>query len=128
MASSPNNAQTKKYDNASPPRSLGPLSSLEEYVRPDWWRKAFNATYLKTDADVVDLCCGQGRHLFALACLGFCNLEGLDRSHYLIQKAKARAKKEGLGIKFREGDARKLPYPPRQLQWRFDPRQQLWLF
>jgi hypothetical protein len=24
------------------------LSSLEEYVRPDWWRKVFNATYLKT--------------------------------------------------------------------------------
>jgi D-alanine-D-alanine ligase len=98
----------------------------------------FNATYLKTDADVVedldltrkevqtiqdilhlptganilDLCCGQGRHLFALASLGFCNLEGLDRSHYLIQKAKAMAKKEGAGIKFREGDARRLPYPP----------------
>lgn len=48
MASSLNNAQTKKYANASPPRSLGPLSSLEEYVRPDWWRKVFNATYLKT--------------------------------------------------------------------------------
>ena len=35
----------------------------------------------------------------------------MDRSHYLIQKAKSRAAKEGFNIKFREGDARKLPYP-----------------
>ena len=38
--------------------------------------------------------------------------DGLDRSHYLIQKAKAQAKKEGLSLRFREGDARRLPYPP----------------
>ncbi len=43
---------------------------------------------------------------------GFRNVEGLDRSHYLIQKAKAQAKKESLNIRFREGDARKLQYPP----------------
>jgi D-alanine-D-alanine ligase len=30
----------------------------------------------------------------------------------LIQRAKARAKKEKLSIRFREGEARKLPYPP----------------
>jgi D-alanine-D-alanine ligase len=39
-------------------------------------------------------------------------VEGLDRSHYLIQRAKDRAKAEGLAVKFREGDARKLPYKP----------------
>jgi D-alanine-D-alanine ligase len=119
-------------------RSLGPLSNLEEYVRPDWWRHIFNSIYLKTDADVVDdqkitrqemdlfsgilhlspddrifdLCCGQGRHSLELARAGFKYVEGLDRSHYLIQKAKANAKKEGLSIKFREGDARRLPHPP----------------
>lgn len=119
-------------------RSLGPLSSLEEHVRPDWWRHIFNSTYLKTDADVVDdqkitrqevdlfsgmlclspddrifdLCCGQGRHSLELARTGFRHVEGLDRSHYLIQKAKANARKGGLSIRFREGDARKLPHPP----------------
>lgn len=119
-------------------RCLGPVSNLEEYVQPDWWRRIFNSIYLKTDADVVDdyqitkaevdlfseilrlspedktldLCCGQGRHLLELARRGFQNVEGLDRSHYLIQKAKSQARKEGLNIKFREGDARKLPYPP----------------
>jgi len=119
-------------------RTLGPVEHLEEYVPRDWWRRIFNSLYLKTDGDVVedreitarevdtilsilnlsyedkilDLCCGQGRHSFELARRGFQNIEGLDRSHYLIQKAKINAKKDGLNLKFREGDARKLPYPP----------------
>lgn len=118
-------------------KTLGPVPNLEEHVPPDWWCRIFNSLYLKTDADVVDdqqitrtetdlivnflnlslddkvldLCCGQGRHTLELARRGFKNAEGLDRSHYLIQKAKETAKKEGLGIKFKEGDARKLPFP-----------------
>jgi len=117
---------------------LGPIPTLEEHVRPDWWRSIFNAFYLKTDGDVVDdqnitrqevdlfseilklstddkildLCCGQGRHSLELARRGLRYVEGLDRSHYLIQKAKSQAKNEGLKVRFREGDARKLPYPP----------------
>ncbi|MCX7668154.1 MAG: class I SAM-dependent methyltransferase, partial [Atribacterota bacterium] len=117
-------------------RSLGPVPSLEEYVRPDWWRHLFNSLYLKTDADVVDdqnitrkevdffvktlelrpedmildLCCGQGRHSLELARRGFTKVYGLDRSHYLIQKARQQAKREGLNVQFKEGDARRLPY------------------
>jgi D-alanine-D-alanine ligase len=117
---------------------LGPVSNLEEHVSPDWWRSIFNALYLKTDADVVadenitdceveffvsvarlaqdsrilDLCCGQGRHSLELARKGFRNVEGLDRSRYLITKARGLATREGLGVKFREGDARKTHYPP----------------
>jgi D-alanine-D-alanine ligase len=119
-------------------KSPGPVSNLEEYVQPDWWRRIFNSLYLKTDADVVedrhittnevdlfseilklspedkilDLCSGQGRHSLELARRGFLKVEGLDRSRYLIKKAKAQAKKEWLNVKFREGDARKLPYLP----------------
>ena len=122
----------------SGPKVLGPVHDLEAHVHPEWWRQIFNAIYLKTDGDVVDdpeltakevdmfsaaldlkpqdkildLCCGQGRDCLELARRGFNNVEGLDRSHYLIQKAKAQAKKETLSVKFREGDARKLPYPP----------------
>ncbi|MBM3328700.1 MAG: methyltransferase domain-containing protein [Calditrichaeota bacterium] len=117
--------------------ALGPVPNLEEHVRSDWWRGIFNSLYLKTDADVVaddaitrtevdlfsdllrlapeqpllDLCCGQGRHCLELARRGLRNVEGLDRSHYLIQRAKATARSEGLQVRFREGDARKLPYP-----------------
>jgi len=116
---------------------LGPVDSLEDHVQPDWWRNIFNYLYLKTDADVVDdlnitrkevdlfstilnfttddtildLCCGQGRHSLEITRRGF-KVEGLDRSRYLIQKAKASAKKENLSVKFKEGDARKLPFPP----------------
>ncbi len=114
---------------------LGPVRKLEEHVRPDWWRRIFNSMYLKTDADVVedlnitrneidlfsgilelkpeetilDLCCGQGRHALELARRGY-KTEGFDRSRYLIQKARAAAKKEDLPVRLREGDARKLPY------------------
>jgi len=117
-------------------KSLGPVPSLEEHVHPEWWRQIFNAMYLKTDGDVVDdqqitarevdtfcrilkltpeqrildLCCGQGRDVLELARRGITDVAGLDRSHYLIQRARAQAKREGLGVKFREGDARKLPY------------------
>lgn len=125
--------------NHKPPsggKSLGPVPNLEEHVHAEWWRQIFNAIYLKTDGDVVDdqqvtakevdtfceilglkpeqrildLCCGQGPDSLELVRRGFTNVEGLDRSHYLIQRARGQAKKEGLGVKFREGDARKLPY------------------
>ena len=115
---------------------LGPVSDLEQHVRPDWWSKIFNYLYLKTDGDVVDdsnitsteidsfltilkpslddrildLCCGQGRHSIELSRRNFQNIEGLDRSHYLIQKAKSMAKKEDLKVRFKEGDARKIPF------------------
>ncbi len=115
---------------------LGPVPNLEEHVHPDWWNGIFNSLYLKTDADVVadqnitrkeidlfskivnfspedkilDLCCGQGRHSLELSRRGYKDIEGIDRSHYLIQKAKGYAKKEKLNVKYREGDARKLPY------------------
>ena len=134
-----NNKPQQSIKNGKKQRKiLGPISNLEEYIRPDWWRHIFNSLYLKTDADVVDdpnitcqevdlftgilnlspehrildLCCGQGRHSLELTRRGFNLVEGLDRSHYLIQKAKDSERKEGLNVKFREGDARKLPYLP----------------
>ena len=119
-----------------PKKMLGPVPDLELFVTSDWWRSIFNSIYLKTDADVVeddkitaqevdiftdilklnkddsilDLCCGQGRHTIEFFSRGFKNIEGLDRSHYLIQRAKSRVKKKGYSIKFKEGDARKLPF------------------
>ena len=110
---------------------------LQNCVKAEWWREIFNANYLKTDGDVVedqaitdeeirlftqvlgmekdhtilDLCCGQGRHVLTLARLGYKNLFGLDRSHYLINRARTINKKEALGVLFKEGDARKIPFP-----------------
>ena len=116
---------------------LGPIENLESYVRADWWRHIFNANYLRTDGDVVndeaitrqevevflgvlnidrdasilDLCCGQGRHVLEMARQGYTGVHGLDRSHYLITRARNMAKKENLQLTLKEGDARKLPFP-----------------
>ncbi|MBN2411156.1 methyltransferase domain-containing protein [candidate division KSB1 bacterium] len=115
---------------------LGPVEDLESYVKADWWKHLFNANYLRTDGDVVsdetitineidlflkilspeknsfilDLCCGQGRHSIELAKRGYKNIVGMDRSHYLINKARSINLTEGFGITFKEGDARKLPF------------------
>ncbi|MDD5328124.1 MAG: methyltransferase domain-containing protein [Phycisphaerae bacterium] len=137
MKVEPNHKLLQKNKNATGcVRTLGPVPDLEEHVQPDWWRRIFNSIYLKTDGDVIDdtqittkevdlfsnilklsaeddildLCCGQGRIALELARRGFNKVEGLDRSRYLIQKAKAQGKKESLNANFKEGDARKLPY------------------
>ncbi len=122
---------------ASAPRSLGPISDLERHLPAEWWRTLFNAVYLKTDGDVVenehntrrdidrllevtglgpdaeiiDLCCGQGRHSLELARRGYSKVTGIDRSRYLVRLARRRAQKLGLPASFREGDARKFRYP-----------------
>jgi len=111
---------------------LGPVADLEAHLPEEWWRKLFNALYVKTDGDVVenventrrdvdfiaaaaaiqphshilDLCCGQGRHSLELARRGFKHVMGLDRSRYLVRLAKKRAQTEGLQVLFKEGDAR----------------------
>ncbi len=127
----------KPRQNIKGKATLGPISNLEAHLHSDWWRRIFNAYYLKTDADVVedqaitteeidsivgilqpdkkarilDLCCGQGRHTLELFRRGYVNVEGLDRSHSMINRARNIARKEGLNLRFREGDARRLPYP-----------------
>ena len=113
-------------------RSFGPVGDLEAHLPDEWWRTLFNAFYVKTDGDVVenddntrrevdfiqsvtaiqphsqilDLCCGQGRHVLELARRGFKHVNGLDRSRYLIRLAKKRAAAEALAASFKEGDAR----------------------
>ena len=131
-----NNGSRVKKNGQQQNKALGPVENLEHHLQPDWWRRIFNSMYLKTDADVVedmqitsseidlftdilgldknmvilDLACGQGRHSIELARRGFTNVNGLDRSHYLIRRAKNNSGTEQLKVQFREGDARKLPY------------------
>ena len=136
-------ASKAKRPRRAPARScLGPVADLESHLPAEWWRKLFNALYVKTDGDVVenaentrrevdfivtaaaiqphsnilDLCCGQGRHCLELARRGFKHVMGVDRSRYLIRLAKKRAQTEGLGVAFKEGDARN----PRLMESSFD--------
>ena len=137
-----NIAKPKRAKRPSPRSCLGPVADLEQHLPPEWWRKLFNALYVKTDGDVVenventrrdvdfilaaapiaahsqilDLCCGQGRHCLELARRGFKNVTGVDRSRYLIRLAKKRAQNEGLQAVFKEGDARN----PRLIENTFD--------
>lgn len=117
-----------------PPRTLGPVADLERHLSTDWWRNLFNSLYLKTDGDVIenedntrlevdmlinslgltsqdsilDLCCGQGRHVLELYSRGYKKVTGVDRSRYLIRTAKKRAQQLGFSVRFSEGDARKV--------------------
>ncbi len=121
--------------------TLGPLADLEAHLPAEWWRELFTSLYLKTDGDVVenaeatrqevdtllaaapvekdaailDLCCGQGRHSLELARRGYKRVTGIDRSGYLIRLARRRAKKEGLAVTFKEGDARNFRVPKASL-------------
>jgi len=49
--------------------------------------------------DVLDLCCGPGRHAVALAQNGF-RVTAVDRSTFLLDEAKAHAARAGVGIDF----------------------------
>src|SRR5262245_5493587 len=92
--------KAKRPKRPSPRSCLGPVADLEAHLPAEWWRKLFNALYVKTDGDVVenventrrdvdfivsaaavqshsqilDLCCGQGRHCIELARRGFKNV------------------------------------------------------
>jgi len=127
----------KAAKNGAAARTLGPVSDLERHLPAEWWRTLFNSLYLETDGDVVendrntdqeidllvksvglepndrilDLCCGQGRHVLELARRGFKNVTGIDRSRYLVRLARKRARQRGLGVSFHEGDARKFRAP-----------------
>ena len=116
----------------------GPISDLEGQLRPDWWKTLFSATYLKTDGDVVengpltsrevdvfvealglrplarilDLCCGQGRHLLELWQRGFRDLAGADSSRFLVRLARKRARLAAASMALHEADATDGPNDP----------------
>lgn len=134
------NRQAAAARKARPPasRTLGPVPDLERHLPSDWWRTLFNAVYLQTDGDVVendentdadvdlmiraagvepndrilDLCCGQGRHVMGLARRGFRHVTGIDRSRYLVRLARRRLREAGLEASFHEGDARRFRVTP----------------
>lgn len=119
---------------SKPSECFGQVSKLSNYLNSDWWCNLFGETYLKTDGDVVeneyltenevanliiiitnygktknskilDICCGQGRHLINLHKQGYNNLTGVDYSEYLLNIGKKRDNE----IKFIRSDARNIP-------------------
>jgi SAM-dependent methyltransferase len=60
--------------------------------------------------DVLDLCCGPGRHSIHLARRGF-RVTGVDRTPFLLDKARSRAEQEGVQIEWVEQDMRDFVRP-----------------
>jgi SAM-dependent methyltransferase len=61
---------------------------------------------LQTSDAVLDLGCGDGRHLIELALRGYRNITGLDSTKYYLDIAKERAAAESLSIQFIQDDMR----------------------
>ena len=59
---------------------------------------------------ILDLCCGPGRHSTALAKMGF-NVTGVDKSSFLLNKAKQFSKDAGVNVNFIEEDMRSFSQP-----------------
>ncbi|MGA3191406.1 MAG: class I SAM-dependent methyltransferase [Candidatus Bathyarchaeia archaeon] len=59
--------------------------------------------------DVLDVACGNGRHIVGLAHRGY-RCTGLDYTPERVEIAKARAKREGVSLKLLKGDATRLEY------------------
>lgn len=63
---------------------------------------------LPQGAKVLDLCCGMGRHSFAMADFGY-EVTGLDLSEILLAEAKNRDRSNR--VRWLQGDMRRIPLP-----------------
>lgn len=64
---------------------------------------------LSPQSNVLDLCCGQGRHSLELGRRGY-HVTGYDLSETLLSHSRGVAQAEGLDIEFINGDMRELPF------------------
>lgn len=58
---------------------------------------------------IIDVGCGTGRHSIELATRGY-QVTGIDLSASMLEKARDKAKQNGLGLDFLQCDARELPF------------------
>jgi SAM-dependent methyltransferase len=72
-------------------------------------RKILKLTGIRRGA-VLDLCCGPGRHALILAKRGF-HVTGVDRTRFLLNKARRRAKSARARIEFVRADMRDFVRP-----------------
>ena len=63
-----------------------------------------------TGGDVLDLCCGPGRHSVAFAQRG-ARVTGVDRTPFLFDKARARGRQEGVEVEWVLEDMRRFVRP-----------------
>jgi demethylmenaquinone methyltransferase/2-methoxy-6-polyprenyl-1,4-benzoquinol methylase len=82
-----------------------------------WWRRTartFRHIVSRSDARVLDLCCGTGDMTFALrraAGKVFPRILGADFSHAMLQRATAKSDESNRPVEWVEADALSLPFP-----------------
>ena len=75
----------------------------------DFLEHAFRAYATHQVREVLDVACGNGRHVIGLAHRGY-HCTGQDYTSERVQIAKVRAKREGVSVKLLQGDAMRLEY------------------
>ena len=95
-------------------REIYPVLFPEERVRvgEEEVSKALKLAGLPeaTDAAALDLCCGPGRHALPLARRGL-RVTAVDRTRFLLDRARERARLAGLSVEFVEADMREFQRP-----------------
>ncbi len=84
-------------------------SAAETTRELDFLEFAFRTHATHRVRDVLDVACGNGRHVVELAHRGY-KCTGQDYTPEQVQIAQARAKREGIPMKLLHGDATKLKY------------------
>jgi SAM-dependent methyltransferase len=75
-------------------------------VAPDEAASAIALAGMAPGSEVLDFCCGPGRHSLAFARQGL-RVTGVDRTAPYLSRARDRAQKDGLDIEFVEEDVRR---------------------
>jgi ubiquinone/menaquinone biosynthesis C-methylase UbiE len=118
---------TARVKSAAPKSRKPPAkaAAAAKQLAGEWWKSYFDAQYmleyepivfqredrlvlmeLPTDAHILDVPCGQGRHAHLLAENGF-DVTGFDYSAHLLKRAKARG--TGTHLRYVRGDMRAMP-------------------
>ena len=72
--------------------------------------RALDLMKIETEASILDLACGPGRHSLELARRGF-QVTGVDRTAAYLEEARGRAKSEDLAVEFVQEDMRRFVRP-----------------
>jgi SAM-dependent methyltransferase len=102
----------KWYDDDAFWEAWGPIMFSRERWEgaPEEVDNLIDLVDIEPNANVLDLCCGPGRHLLEFARRGF-SVTGVDRTKKYLEDARKSAEKEGLKAEFVQKDMRKFRKP-----------------
>jgi SAM-dependent methyltransferase len=95
------------YEDLLAQRQRGAAETTKRQL--DFLEFAFHTHATHQVRDVLDIACGNGRHIVGLAARGY-KCTGQDYTPERVEIAKARAKREGVSLSLLQGDATRLKY------------------